>query len=178
MKDEKLNGEIRIHVSFEDFKRVFKVYEGYPFWESWTPEEVREEYESYYSKSGTVFGYYLDGKCIAILTMHPLVLGEHPVYYDDKYKVMYLSDVATLEEYRNRGIGTQMFQKFLEYSIQHDYDYVYLRTNFHREESMSAGIARKCGFHRMPEVKQWCEMKRADGSVRKDLRCFYEKKIK
>ena len=178
MKDEKLNGEIRIHVSFEDFAKVFKVFEGDPFKESWTPEEIKDEYDSYCFKSGIVFGYYLDGECVSILAMYPSVLGEHPVYYDKKYKVMYLSDVATLEEYRNRGIGTQMFQKFLEYSIEHDYDYVYLRTNFHLEESMSAGIAKKCGFRQIPEAKQWCERRRVGGSVEGDLRGFYEKKIK
>lgn len=178
MIEKKPSGDIRIHVNFEDFAKVFKVYEGFPFWESWTPDEVRSEYESYFIKSGTVFGYYIDGKCVSILSMHPIVLGEHPVTYDTKKKVMYLSDVATLPEYRNRGIATELFKKFLQYTIVHDYDYVYMRTNFHKEESMSAGIARKCGFHRVPDVKQWCEMKRVDGSTRKDLRCFYEKKIK
>lgn len=171
-------GEIRSNISFEDFASVFKVYEGYPFCESWTDEEVKEEYLSFESKGGCIFGYYLDNECVAIITLHPMVEGEHPVRYPKNKKVMYLSDVATLTNYRNMGIGTQLFHHVLRHTEVLGYDYIYLRTNYDSAKSMSAGIAQKCGFKRIWDLCQEVEKRRVDGSVRKDLRMFMEKKIK
>lgn len=171
-------GQIRTDVSFEEFATVFKVYEGYPFYESWSENEVKEEYLSYEAKGGGVFGYYIDDKCVAILTLHPQVQGEHPVNYPKEKKVMYLSDVATLGAYRGMGIATQLFQHALRHTEVLGYDYIYLRTNYDEAQSMSANIARKCGFNRIWDLCQEIEKRRTDGIVRKDLRMFMDKKLK
>ena len=109
------NGTIRNCVGLEDFAKVFKVFESFPFFESWSDDEVREEYESF-QHGGIIFGYYADdGECAGILTMKPYEPGKHPVKYPSDAKVMYLSDVATRFEYRNQGIGTHLF----EHAIRH-----------------------------------------------------------
>lgn len=171
-------GEIRENVTFEEFATVFKVYEGYPFYESWSEDELKEEYASFFKHGGWVFGYYLDEKCVAILTLHPMVKGDHPVTYPEDKKVMYLSDIATISGYRGKGIATELFHFALRHTEVLGYDYIYLRTNFDEKESMSAGIARKCGFERIWDICQEVERKRIDGIVRTDLRMFMEKKLK
>lgn len=172
------NGVIRNGVSFEEFSTVFKVYEGYPFYESWSEEEVKAEYLSFEQEGGCIFGYYIDDKCVAILTLHPMVQGEHPVYFPEGKRVMYLSDVATLGKFRGMGIATQLFHHALHHTEVLGYDYIYLRTNYDEAKSMSAGIAQKCGFKRIWDSCQEVEMRRIDGNVSKDLRMFMQKKIK
>ncbi len=166
---------IRPSVSFEDFAKIFKVFESFPFFESWTDKEILEEYNSF-QNGGIIFGYFTDeGKCVGILTMKPYEPGKHPVEYPSDAKVMYLSDVATLFEYRNMGIATSLF----EYAIRHfqvlGYDYIYLRTN--EKNSMSYDIAKKCGFVRLYDIIQEVERKRANGTITKDARIFMEKKL-
>lgn len=170
-------GEIRNNVTFEEFVKVFKVYEDYPFYESWSQEELRDEYNSYFKNNGWIFGYYINEKCVAILTLYPMIKGEHPVFYSSDEKVMYLSDIATLDEYRGKGIATQLFHFALRHTMVLRYDCIYLRTNFDEKESMSASIARKCGFKRILNVSQMVERKRIDGSIGSDLRMFMEKRL-
>lgn len=168
-------GFIQNSVNFEDFAKVFKVFESFPFFESWTTEEIRKEYESF-QQNGIIFGYYeKNGECASILTMKPYERGKHPVNYSNDVKVMYLSDVATRLEYRRQGIGTHLF----EHAIQHlevlGYDYIYLRTN--EENSMSYGIAKRCGFNQLYDIIEEVERKRTDGTITKDARIFMEKKL-
>lgn len=175
MEDKHME-EIRTTVSFNDFKNVFKIFEGYPFFEKWSEEDLKEEYEYYFEKGGFILGYFIHNECVSILALYPYVKGKHPVRYNERQKVMYLSDIATLESYRNQGIGTQMLQKSLEISKKMGYDYMYLRTNT-EDISMSAGIAKKVGFVKIPDASQYVEMIRSDGKVHKDLRIFLEKKL-
>ena len=173
-----LNGKINAGVSFEDFENVYRVFGEYPFNEYWTTEEILGEYRKYDGKDSKLFGFYTDEKCVSIIAIHPMVPGEHPITFPPDKKVMYFSDIATLRDYRNRGIGTHLMLYGLEISEVLGYDYAYLRTNFDEKESMSAGIARKCGFKRNWEVCQEIEHRRSDGTVRTDLRMFMEKKLK
>jgi len=166
---------IRTPVSFEDFAKVFKVFESFPFFESWTEEEVKAEYNSF-QNGGYIYGYFTeDGECAAILTMRPYEPGKHPVNYPDNVKVMYLSDVATRFEYRNRGIGTKLFEHAIRHMKVLGYDYIYLRTN--EVNSMSYGIAKKCGFVKLFDIIQEVERKRIDGTIEKDARIFMEKRL-
>lgn len=171
-----VTGEIRSNISFEDFAPVFKVFEGYPFCESWSTEAMLREYNSFQVQDGIIFGYYLDGKCVGILTFRPLVPGEHPVEYPADKKVMYLSDVATLYEYRGRGIGTHLLHHGSRHLEVLGYDYIYLRTN--ESDSMVEPIAAKCGFKRIWDLCEEVERPRIDGTVGKDLRMFMEKKLR
>ncbi len=171
------NGVVRNNVSYEDFAKVFKVFGHAPFFEKWTPEMVRETYESFNAKDGEIFGYYVNDECAGIVTIHPMVKGEHPVSYPDNVKVMYLSDVATLPKFRKRGIGTILFDVAMRHSKVLGYDYMYLRTN-ERGKSMSYSIAEKCGFKQICDLCQEVEFDRTrDYISNKDLRIFMERKL-
>lgn len=172
---ETLKGNIRSNVNFKDFVKVFKEFESFPFFEKWSKEDLIKEYESF-QNGGIIFWYYIKGDiCVAILTMKPYEQGKHPVHYSSKDKVMYLSDVATLFEYRNHGIGTNLFKHAIRHTEVLGYDYIYLRTN--EKNSMSYGIAKKCGFKKIWDLIEEVERIRIDGTTAKDLRIFMEKKL-
>ena len=172
---ETLKGTVRNNVNFKDFSKVFKTFETFPFFEKWTEEALINEYKSF-QDDGIIFGYYTENdKCVAILTMKPYTPGKHPVQYSSKDKVMYLSDVATLSEYRNHGIGTHLFHHAIRHSKVLGYDYIYLRTN--EKNSMSYGIAKKCGFKQICDIVEEVERIRIDGTIAKDSRIFMEKKL-
>jgi len=178
LSNEKLrNGEIRDNVSPEDFAAVFKVFSYAPFFEDWSPEMVLEEYHSFQVKDGSIFGYYIDGKCVAILTLRPFVPGEHPVSFDSDSKTMYLSDIATLHAYRGLGIGTQLFLHGLRHTKVLGYKNIYLRTN-EKNISMSYHIAQRCGFTQIWDLCQEVEFPRTNPLVpSKDLRIFMAKEL-
>ena len=171
------NGEIRNGIGYEDFAKVFKVFTFAPFFEDWKPEQVLETYNTFSVKDGSVFGYYLDEKCVSILTLRPFTPGEHPVSYPDNSKTMYLSDVATLPKFRGMGIGTKLFLHALRHTKVLGYDNIYLRTN-EKGTSMSYGIAKKCGFTQIPDICQEVYFPRTNPYVPDtDLRIFMEREI-
>ena len=170
-------GKIRNNVSYDDFTKVFKVFSYAPFFEDWSSEMVSDAYNSFDVEDGYIFGYYVEGQCVGILTLRPIVVGEHPVSYPSNAKVMYLSDVATLPKYRGMGIGTQLFLHGLRHSKVLGYDYMYLRTN-EKGDSMSYSIAEKCGFKQIWDLCQEVEFPRTRAELpTKDLRIFMEKKL-
>lgn len=171
------NGEIRSNVSYEDFANVFKVFSDAPFFEDWSPKMVLEDFNSFNVKDGTIFGYYLDGKCVGILTLRPFTPGEHPVDFPSDSKTMYLSDVATLPSCRGMGIGTQLFLHGLRHSKVLGYDNIYLRTN-EKDISMSYRIAEKCGFTQIEDLCQEVYFPRTTSEVSsKDLRIFMAREL-
>ena len=170
-----LKGTIRSNVNFEDFAKVFKSFESFPFFEMWTQEDLISEYE-FFQNCGIIFGFYTeDNNCIGILTLNPYIPRKHPVNYSCVDKVMYLSDVATLSEYRHHGVGTRLFHYAIRYSRLMGYHYIYLRTN--EKNSMSYSIAKKCGFDRISDIIEEVEHLRIDGTIAKDSRIFMEKKL-
>lgn len=172
-----LNGEIRSNVSYEDFAKVFKVFSYAPFFEDWSPQMVSQAYHSFDVKDGNIFGYYLDDKCVGILTLRPSIHGEHPVKFPRDSKTMYLSDVATLPRYRGMGIGTQLFLHGLRHTKVLGYKYIYLRTN-EKGISMSYPIAEKCGFEQIWDLCQEVDFPRTrPGIPSKDLRIFMAKEL-
>lgn len=166
------NGRIEKLVNYADFAPVFKVFEEFPFFESWKPGAIREEFDMF-MKEGEIFGYYLEQKCVGIVTLIPHKDGKYPVAFKDSEKVMYLSDIAVLPEYRRKGIAGHLFHHVIVHSKVLGYDKIYLRTN--KVNSMSYGIAVKCGFTVMEGIEQEVEMARVDGTIQKDTRIFLEK---
>ena len=172
-------GEIRNNVNYEDFASVFKVFTSAPFFEDWTSEMVLNAYHSLDVKDGIIFGFYLkdSNECVGLLTLRPAVDGEHPVSFPNNSKVMYLSDVATLQKCRGMGIGTELFLHGLRHTRVLGYDYIYLRTN-EKSKSMSYRIAEKCGFRQVWDVYQEVDFPRnRPGLSTKDFRVFMEQKL-
>ncbi len=170
-------GEIRDNVSYEDFAKVFKVFTYAPFFEDWSSEMVLNAYNTFKVKDGYIFGYYFEDECVGILTLRPIIPGEHPVTYPSDVKVMYLSDIAVMPEYRGMGIGTQLFLHGLRHSKVLGYDFIYLRTN-EKGTSMSYHIAEKCGFKQIWDLCQEVEFPRTKTDIpTTDLRIFMDRKL-
>jgi len=167
------SGEIRKGITFEEFALVFKVvFEDFPFLESWSNEAMLEEYNSFQVKDGAVYGYYLDGKCVGILTFRPYTSNEHPINYASDDKVMYLSDVAILQDYRRKGYATHLLHCGIHHFKTLGYNYSYLRTT--EADAHLEKLYFKVGFERIPGLYQGVERLRIDGTVQKDIRFFME----
>lgn len=172
-----VNGEIRSGVSYEDFAKVFKVFSYAPFWEAWTPEQVLKTYNSFQIEDGIIFGYYIDGNCAGILSLRPFVYGEHPVDFAKDSKTMYLSDIATLPEFRGMGVATHLLLHGLRHMEVLGYENVYLRTN-EKGKSESYGIAEKCGFRQIWDKCQEVSFPRTRPDIPEtDLRIFMARKV-
>ena len=179
MKEEnitkKINGTIRSNITYDEFKKVFSVFESYPYFEKFPEKDLIEEYQSF-QNGGYSYGYYTEeGECVAIITMNPYNSEEHPVDYPKDLKVMYISNLATMFEYRNQGIATKLFKHTIQQLEKMGYDYIYFRTK--KENSMSYNIGKKCGFTELPNIIQYVDSKKKDGNVIKDPRIFLEKKL-
>ena len=134
-----------------DFYKLYKVFEEPPYLEKYSDEEILEEYK-FLTTGGHVFGYYIDGTCVGIVTYSNKLFYKHPIHYEHPEKVMYLSDVTVLKEYRNHGIGTELMKFALIDSKKRGYQIAYMRT-LQPGQSMSYGIAVKLGFSLLEETE-------------------------
>lgn len=87
-------------------------------------------------------------------------------------KVMYLADVAVLDEYRRMGLGNQLMLYGVMKSKEMGYDKLYMRTL--ERGSMSYGIALKIGFKQIPNLFQNVEKERVNGQVETMQNIFLE----
>ena len=46
---------LKTYGSYEDFKKVYKIFKEYPFYEAWTENLFKEEYE-YLKQYGEMYG--------------------------------------------------------------------------------------------------------------------------
>lgn len=168
--------EIRQGLSIEEFSAVYKVFRGAPFFEAWTEKEIRKEYFELLEKGAWMWGYFENGECIGILTLYQCIPGEHPISFQNPKDVVYLSDIAVLEEYRRRGIGGKLFDEAISFSKESNFKLIYMRTNAKPGLSKSIGIAKRRGFQEMRE-KQSVNIERINGKVKDDLRMFLKKEL-
>ena len=153
--------EIKELTSLEDFKIVYRVFSGPPYNEKYTEEELEEIFREYQEK-GYIYGAYSNGKCVGLIALERGVKADQPVSFQDE-NVMYLADVAVLDEYRRRGVGNQLMWYGVMKSKEMGYDKLYMRTL--ERGSMSLGIALRIGFKQIPKLVQNVEMKRINGKV-------------
>jgi len=130
---------------FKEFSHIFKVFESFPFFEKWTEQEIRNEYKLN-TDTGYIFGYYQDGKCVGFISIRNQHPNEHPVHYGHESKVVYISDLAVLPQYRRQGIATQLFEYAVKVATSKGYEYAYLRIN--DNNPMAFNIAKKQGFRK------------------------------
>ena len=89
-----------------------------------------------------------------------------------KDKIMYLADVAVLDEYRRKGLGNQLMLYGVMQSKILGYDTLYMRTL--ENGSMSYNIASRIGFKQIPDVFQPVERERMNGEVETMQNIFLE----
>jgi len=145
-----MESKITDMVSFEDFKKIYKVFGDKPYEEKYTEEDFREIYD-YYTKNGRIFGAYAGGILRGIIAVTYGKKEGQPVEFGDK-KVLYLSDVAVDKDYRKKGLGTKLMAYVVASGKLEGNNIIYMRTL--KEGSMSASIAKKLGFSLIDGVEQ------------------------
>ena len=147
------------YTEIQDFINAFKVFRDAAYYEDWTEKMIREEYELLTQK-GHVYGYYINGKCVGIVTFRPMRLEDHPpVHYDNPEVVAYLSDITVFQNYRGKGIGTKLMKYALNMIKKEGYERVYMKT-LEVGKSMSYNIAVRQGFKLLEGVTSIDRMKR------------------
>ncbi len=161
----------------DDFINVFKVFRGAPYYEDWTDDLLVEEYNDLVS-TGFVYGYYIDNKCVGLITFRPMrSTDHHPIYYEHPEKVAYFSDFAVLNEYQNQGIGTELIRYMLKILKEKGFERVYMKT-LQVGKSMSYGIAIKHGFKLLEGVTSVDKMPRTVAGVpEEDIKIYLEKEL-
>ena len=119
------------------------MFRGSPYFENWTDELLMEEY-NFLNEKGVMYGKYIDDNIVGMVSYLPYKVDEHNIVLPENKKIGYLADIAVLNEYRKRGIGTEMFTYVVNKLISEKYDYLYFRTVING--SMSEGIGKKLGF--------------------------------
>ena len=156
--------------NLEDFKNVYKVFSGSPYNEKYTDEELKEIFEEYKQK-GFVYGAYNEEECIGLIALERGKKTGQPVNFEGE-EVMYLADVAVLENYRRRGLGNQLMLYGVIQAKLLGYDKLYMRTL--AKGSMSYGIAKSIGFTQIPNAFQNVKRERIDGSFESMRNIFLE----
>lgn len=164
-----MKGQIKEITKLEDFKRVYKVFLGPPYNEKYT-EELEEIYREYKEK-GFIYGAYNGSDCIGMIALECGTKSDQPVNFNNK-KVMYLADIAVLNDYRRKGLGNQLMLYGVMQSKIMGYEKMYMRTL--KNGSMSQGIALKIGFRQIPDVFQDVEKERISGQTETMQNIFLE----
>lgn len=165
-----MKGQIKEITKLEDFKRVYKVFSGPPYNEKYTEEELEEIYREY-KENGYIYGAYNDSECIGMIALECGVKSNQPVNFNNQ-KVMYLADIAVLNDYRRKGLGNQLMLYGVMQSKIMGYEKMYMRTL--KSGSMSYGIASKIGFRQIPNIVQDVEKERISGQTETMQNIFLE----
>ena len=156
---------------YNDFKKVFMVFEAEPFYEAWSEEDYEEEFLDFVN-NGKMYGIYIDNEICGLITIKKRYLKWDELDIDVE-KSIYLSDIAVRKNSRNKGLGTKLMKYIIcEYGNEFD---IYMRTNL--ENSMSEGIAVKNGFAIIDNKIQTVSFKRTrDDIPNTDLRKYLIRK--
>lgn len=165
-----MNGQIKELTNLEDFKKVYKVFSGPPYNEKYTEEELEEIFREYQEK-GYMYGAYNKEECVGMIALERGVKEDQPVNFLDE-NVMYLADVAVLNNYRRKGLGNQLMLYGVMQSKALGYGKLYMRTL--ERGSMSYGIALKIGFKQIPNLFQGVEKERVNGQIETMQNIFLE----
>ena len=156
-----MNGQIKELTDLQDFKKVYKVFSGPPYNEKYTEEELEEIFREYQEK-GYMYGAYNNEECVGMIALERGIKQDQPVNFQNE-NVMYLADVAVLNNYRRKGLGNQLMLYGVMQSKALGYERLYMRTL--ERGSMSYGIALKIGFKQIPNLLQSVEKERVNGQT-------------
>ncbi len=172
--------KIEIVNSYEDFRKVYELFQREPFYEAWTEEGFKEEF-NFLKECGEIFGCYDGGEIVGLSNLLFEAQESQPVRFVDPTRVMYISDIAVLREFRGKGYAKALADFVIEYTAQRSkYDEMYLRTNL--EGSMSEKIFLDRGFEVMYDngqiITQDVSFPRTRSDISEvDTRKFLSKKL-
>lgn len=144
---------------YENFKKVFMVFEAEPFYEAWSEEDYQEEFNDFI-KNGKMYGIFLNKEICGLITIKEKYLKWDQLNIDVE-KSVYLSDIAVRRNSRNRGYATKLM-KYIVSLFGKDFD-IYMRTNL--TNSMSEGIALKNDFEVIKNKVQVVSFKRTRDDI-------------
>ena len=107
---------------------------------------------------------------VALMSWHPMVVGDHPLHFSNPESVAYISDSITCLGYQKKGVQKQLFDYTLKEMKKRKFTLVYLRTS--RQSSMYY-LAKKMGFVQVPDVTQNVTSMRVGGIIGSDERIFF-----
>lgn len=165
-----MNGQIKELTDLEDFKKVYKVFSGPPYNEKYTEEELEEIFREYQEK-GYIYGAYNNEECVGMIALERGAKTDQPVKFKEE-NIMYLADVAVLNDYRRKGLGNQLMLYGVMQSKVLGYEKLYMRTL--ERGSMSYSIALKLGFKQIPNLLQSVQKERVNGQVETMQNIFLE----
>ena len=169
------------YVSFEDFKKLFKTFSYYPFYENWNDEKLTSEYNKFNSPDATMFGCYEDDICIGLIALRPWNASEFPVTFDKKQKTMYLSDLILDSKYADLNTGIKLINQACSYSKELGYTQLCFRYKFEVQDMLPVQCAKESGFKTLWDACQEVEFERiplpGERYKPKDLRMFMIKQI-
>ncbi len=160
------------------FIRVYqKVFGGEPYNEKWTFKEVMTEKKLILKEDGKIIGFYQDEKLIGFVTYRNMLKNEHiGIEYPENENVGYISDIAVLEECRNKGIGSMLFEACLENMRADGFTIALMRTL--KRGSMSYNIAKRHGLKEIVGKEEIVQKERIDNKKpQKDIRIFLDVKL-
>ena len=90
---------------FENFKKVFMVFEAEPFYEAWTEEDYVEEFLDFI-ENGQIYGIFIKDNICGLITIKEKYLKWDELDINVE-KSIYLSDIAVRKNSRNNGYATK-----------------------------------------------------------------------
>lgn len=160
------------------FMRVYqKVFGGEPYNEKWTFKEILEEKKLIIREAGKLIGFYRDEKLIGFVTYRNMLQNEHlEISYPETENVGYISDIAVLEEFRNQGIGSMLFETCLKSMKADGFTIALMRTL--KNGSMSYNIAKRHGLKEILGKEEIVKKERINNDKpQKDIRIFLDVKL-
>lgn len=163
------NHEIREINDFCVFYNVYKTYTYPPYNEKWSEEEIEQEFFKI-KQNGTLFGYFIDDKCIGIIALRST---NQPLDFKDNIKAIYLSDLAIIYEYNKSQAALKLVEFAINYAKENGYSKIYLRT-LKDNYSNEFNVFKKAGFKKMPDVIQVVKKQRTRSMKEEDCRFFWQ----
>lgn len=150
------------------------VFSGFPYFESYTDEEVRSTLESLWRSSGAIFlvaaiGDDVAGFSAAIPLIRKASVANQLTGLVPIQHTFYLAELGVLPEYRGRKIGRNLVRERLRLIDQDQYSHVVLRIS--TDNTPSGEMYKALGFFDMG-VTMSVTRRRQNSEVREDERQF------
>ena len=170
MSDHKINNvKIAEIKDFTDFSHVYKIYQNPPYCEVWTDEDIKNEYEKI-KQNGKVFGYYIQGKCIGIVS---LIEKNQPLKFNSNVNAIYLSDLAVLSDFRKSLVALELINFAIEYAKQNSFNKIYLRT-LKDSSSYEFSVFKMKGFVKIEDKVDVIKRSRTRSMKEEDCRFYWQ----
>ena len=156
------------------FESIFREFEKAPFFEKWTDKEILEEFRDFLV-TGKIFCY----DNVGLMNIQFNKKKNESLPYDTWGDFIYLSDIVVLENNRNRGIGSNMFDYLIDYAASDNFNSIYFRTNV--VGSMSESLGMKRGFEIVTDsnnkmITDEVSFLRQNGKIETDTRKYLVRK--